>query len=109
MGFSTMPLLVVISPSPLGFQNRLSGKLMKGLPQEFRTRQAPVNPTTVAALLGDGCNAGELLHFTGAFKSTAVGAKRGQESWSQRRSCSRKTSKQSRIIMLVKQSRNPPV
>ena len=103
MRFSTLPLLVVIGPSPIRLKDRTAGKLLEGLPQEFGTGQAPMNPNAGTAFFGDRSDAGELLHFSGEFKAAAVGAESGQQTRSQRRTGTRKAAKQGRVTMLIEQ------
>src|SRR5262245_52897395 len=103
MGFSALPQLVIAGPGPVRLNDRTAGKLMEGLPEEFRTSQAPVNPNTLTTLLGHGGDSGKLLHLGGAFEAVAVGTESSQKTRSQCGTSSRKAAKQRRIIMLLKQ------
>src|SRR6266850_1059155 len=106
MGFAAVPLQVIVSAGPIGFENGSCSKLMKGLTQELRTSQTPVNPTGFATFLGDRRNTGEMLHLGREFKSVAVGAKSGQETRRQNGAGTRKAAKQRGIVMLGKQRCN---
>src|SRR5262249_15033515 len=106
MGVSAFPQLVIAGPGPIGLNDRTAGKLLEGLPEEFGASQAPVNPDTFAALLGNGGDSGKLLHLRGVLEAAAVGTEGSQQTWSQRRTGSGKASKQRRVVMLIKQGGN---
>ena len=59
MRLSALAQLVIKGASPVRLQDRTGGKLLEGLPQEFRTSQAPVNPNAGTAFFGDRSNAGD--------------------------------------------------
>src|SRR5258708_36578576 len=92
-----------MGPSPIRLKDRTAGKLLEGLPQEFGTGQAPMNPNAGTAFFGDRSDAGELLHLSGEFKAAAVGAESGEQTRSQRRTSTRKAAKQGRVTMLIEQ------
>src|ERR1041385_7169107 len=71
MRLSTFAQLLVAGSSPFGFKDGAGGKLMEGLPQEFGTGQAPVNPNTSAAFFSDWSDARELLYFCSELKAAA--------------------------------------
>src|SRR6266487_4235343 len=106
MRFSPLSLLVIVGPRPIGLKDGLCSELMEGLPQEFGTGQTPVNPNALSAFLSDGSDAGELLDFGCLFETVAIGAERRQQTRSQSRTRSRKTAKQRRVVMLLKQRGN---
>src|SRR5437879_6027071 len=106
MGFSALPLVVVVSPSPNRSEDGLTSELVKGLTQELRTSQAPVNPAGFATFLGDRSNTRELLHLGGEFESVAVGTESGQETRGQSGAGAGKAAKQRGIVMLGKQRGN---
>src|SRR6266850_2629265 len=103
MGFAAQPLLVVVSPSPMGLENGAASKLMKGLTQKLGTSQPPMNPTGFATFLGDRSNTGELLHVGGEFKSVAVGTESRQETRRQNGAGTRKAGEQRGIVMFFEQ------
>ena len=94
MGFAAFPQLVITGSGPVRLKDRTAGKLMKGLPEELGTSQAPVDPNGLAALLGDGCHSGQFLHLGSEFEAVAVRAESGQQTWRQRRAGSGETAKQ---------------
>src|SRR5437667_4243410 len=102
MGFAALPLLVIVSPSPIRSEDGLTSELMKSLTQELRTSQAPVNPAGFATFLGDRSNTRELLHLGGEFESVAVGTESGQETRGQSGAGAGKADKQRGIVMLGK-------
>src|SRR5262245_13520980 len=104
MRFSALAQLVIAGPGPIRLNDRTASKLMEGLPEEFRTSQAPVNPNAFTAFLGNGSDSGELLDIGREFEPVAVGTECGQQTWSQGRTSSWKATKQGRVIMLVEQS-----
>src|SRR6266496_3505760 len=103
MGFAALSLLVIVSASPIRFENGPSSKLMEGLTQKLRTSQTPVNLTGFATFLGDRSNTEELLHLGGEFKSVAVGTESRQETRRQNGTGTGKTAEQSGIVVLGKQ------
>src|SRR5688572_17640682 len=106
MRFSALAQLVVVGTSPIRLKDRTAGKLLERLSQEFRTGQTPVNPNAGAAFFSNRSNAGELLHFSGEFKSATIGAESREQSRSQRGTRSRKAAKQGRVVMLIEQGCN---
>src|SRR5438132_1043039 len=102
MGFSALPLVVVVSPSPNRSEDGLTSELVKGLTQELRTSQAPVNPAGFATFLGDRRNTRELLHLCGEFEWVAVGTESGRETRGQSGAGAGKAAKQRGIVMVGK-------
>jgi hypothetical protein len=67
----------------------LRDPLDEGLSQELGARVAPVDPRFLAAALGDGRDAGELLERGGVGKALAPFAERHEEARGERRTCAR--------------------
>src|SRR5262249_50643474 len=94
--------LVIVSFGPDRVMHRLSGKLMKALPQELRTPQAPRDPAGFPTRFGDRGNPGQVLDFVGILEAVSVRTEGRQQTRSENRARTRETVKQGVIIVLLK-------
>jgi hypothetical protein len=74
MAFAMVSLLVIKHRGPIAEADRLSGKLMEGLAEEFRTSPPKVNPAGFAALLRHRSDSEEGNHFHRALEPFSVSA-----------------------------------
>src|SRR5690606_39404648 len=56
MTFASLSLQLVVGPCPDRVPDRVTGKFMKRLTDEFGCCPAPVDPTALSALLRDRCD-----------------------------------------------------
>src|SRR6185295_945465 len=91
-------LLFIVGLCPIGVRYRLSRELLKGLAQEFRAGQTPVNRVRLPAADRDGRNARQLLNLGGEFKAVSIGAQSPEQTRSQGSSGPGKAGEQSEII-----------
>lgn len=101
--------LVVEGLGPYRPTNRLAGKLLKSLPQEFRTGPPSEDLLGLAAFLSHRSDAGKSLDLLGHLKTLAVRSEGGQQTRPQSGACSGQTGKEIMVGMSAKQFGNLPV
>jgi hypothetical protein len=82
MGFTLVPLLLVVELSLEGMSDRLCRPLHKCLTEELRTLQAPMHPRLLPAAFGDRVNPGILLQFSSGGIAFPLFAKGDEEAGS---------------------------
>jgi hypothetical protein len=82
MGFTLVPLLLVVELSLEGMSDRLCRPLHKCLTEELRTLQAPMHPRLLPAAFGDQGNPGILLQFSSGGIAFPLFAKGDEEAGS---------------------------
>src|SRR5208282_5048419 len=63
MTLAAIPLLLIVSLGRCRLGDGATGELVQGLAEEPGASPTPVHPAVLAAALGDGRNARELLHL----------------------------------------------
>src|SRR5208282_5880963 len=91
MTLAAIPLLLIVSLGPGRLGDGATGELVQGLAEKPRTSPTPVDPAALAAALGDGSDARELLHLDRAGEALAVGAEGRQKARGQGRPGPRET------------------
>src|SRR5436305_2068784 len=97
MALALVTLSIVVGPSPRAGADRTAGPFVEGLPGEFRTSPAPVNPTALAAALGHRRNAGIAGQTVGRCETITPRADRRNQTRLERRTSSRKRRHQRAI------------
>src|SRR3982751_4503674 len=66
------PEKFILRLGPLTPTPRMIGEFLKRLSHEFRTGVSPMHEILFATLLGNGCDARQLLHFRRGLKSIPI-------------------------------------
>ena len=99
VAYAALALLLIVSTSPVTETDGVSSPFLEGLPKEFRTSPAVVNPGGLSAAHQNGSNPTELLYLGRRSISVPLRAKGSKQARSQYRTSSGERIKDCKIGM----------
>src|SRR5690349_16437120 len=99
MALLASALTLIVRLCPLRLSDRVTGKLMEGLPKKFGARPSEMNPFGSSTGLLDGSNTAVTEHLIGILVAISAGAESYDQAGSQCRSGARQGGKQSAVGM----------